>query len=112
MHSLNRGTYGTKKYGDFRWFGFRAFGSAVWRTCEKSFSGQGNSGIYFKVCYVRVPLYLGLTNASKITGDNTEDNMPVEGYITFDIKTSAVTKERIKIIINVEAQKSTSLNIL
>ena len=57
----------------------------------------------------RVPISPGLTNAPKITGDNTEDNIPNEGYITFDIKTSAVTKERIKIIINVEAQKSAKL---
>ena len=57
----------------------------------------------------RVPFAPGLTNAPKITGENTEDNIPGEGYITFDIKTSAVTKERIKIIIDVEAQKSVKL---
>ena len=57
----------------------------------------------------RVPLSPGLTNAPKITGDNTEDNIPNEGYITFDIKTSVVTKKYIKIIINVEAQKSIKL---
>ena len=57
----------------------------------------------------KVPISPGLTNAPKITGENCEDNIPGEGFITFDIKTSAVTKERIKIIIDVEAQKSIKL---
>ena len=57
----------------------------------------------------RIPVFPGLTNAPKITGENTEDNIPGEGFITFDIKTSVVTKEHIKIIIDMEAQKSIKL---
>lgn len=56
-----------------------------------------------------VPVSPGLTNTSKITGETTEDTIPGEGYITFDIRTSATTKKRIKIIIDIEAQKSITL---
>lgn len=43
-----------------------------------------------------------------IAGMNTEDKVPGEGEITYDIRFSAVTpdKERVKLIINVEAQKN------
>jgi len=43
-----------------------------------------------------------------ITGMNTEDAVPGEGTITFDIRFYAVTPgdERMKLIVNVEAQKS------
>lgn len=42
-----------------------------------------------------------------ITGMNTEDKVPGEGEITYDIRFSAVTpsKDRVKLIINIEAQK-------
>ena len=43
-----------------------------------------------------------------ITGSQTEDKVPGEGEITYDIRFSIVTKdaEHVKIIINVEAQKN------
>lgn len=49
----------------------------------------------------------GHTNSSKITGNNTEDKVPGEGTITFDIKFNIFTpsRNRIKLIVNIEAQK-------
>jgi len=46
-----------------------------------------------------------------ITGSDTVDKVPGEGQITYDIRFYAVTptKERIKLILNVEAQKSLDL---
>ncbi len=55
-----------------------------------------------------VPVYAGQTNMlPRITGDNTEDKIPNEGRITYDIKFAVYIPggERIKLIINVEAQK-------
>ncbi len=53
-----------------------------------------------------VPIEPGRTNEA-IIGDNTEDKIMHEGIVRFDIRFSAVTphKKRIKIIVNVEAQK-------
>ena len=47
-----------------------------------------------------------------ITGNDTVDKVPGEGQITYDIRFYAVTptKERIKLILNVEAQKSFNLD--
>ena len=46
-----------------------------------------------------------------ITGSDTVDKVPGEGTITYDIRFYAITptKERIKLIVNVEAQKSLDL---
>ena len=49
----------------------------------------------------------GLTNTEKISKDSEEDNIPGEGKATFDIRFSAYSgEEQIKILINIEAQKS------
>ena len=47
-----------------------------------------------------------------ITGSDTVNKVPGEGQITYDIRFYAITptKERIKLILNVEAQKSFDLN--
>lgn len=50
----------------------------------------------------------GETNAERITGSNTEDSIPEEGTILYDIRFFAclpLRDRRIKIIINVESQK-------
>lgn len=56
-----------------------------------------------------VPVYPGKTNmqSEAITGLPTEDIVPNEGDITFDIRFYAITPfgDRVKLIINVEAQK-------
>lgn len=53
------------------------------------------------------PVYPGKTTKEAITGLPTQDKVPNEGEVTYDIRFYAVTpeKERIKLIINVEAQK-------
>jgi len=51
----------------------------------------------------------GLTNHQKITGINTEDAVNEEGVIYYDLRFFAIvpkTQEKIRLIINVEAQKS------
>lgn len=62
----------------------------------------------------QVPVSPGQTNAKKkskgnrIVGSNTEDKVPEEGSVYFDIRFFAYvpnTKEPIKILLNVEAQK-------
>ncbi len=51
---------------------------------------------------------LGLTNTGRIENVQTENSVPNEGYISFDIRFSIHYKKKtIKIIINIEAQKST-----
>lgn len=53
-------------------------------------------------------IYPGKTNKnSKVTGVSTEDKVPKEGEVSFDIRFVIFTygSERIKLIINVEAQK-------
>lgn len=54
-----------------------------------------------------VPTYPGMKKMGAIEGQNTEDAVPNEGKITFDIRFSArvPTGERMKILVNVEAQK-------
>lgn len=55
----------------------------------------------------------GHTNTETIKGAPTEDNVPGEGKIFFDIRFSAYSKdELIKILINIEAQKNTSTSKL
>ncbi len=51
----------------------------------------------------------GETNQEKITGISTEDTVPEEGTVYYDLRFFAYLpngEERIKLIINVEAQKS------
>ena len=53
------------------------------------------------------PVDAGLTNLGRISGTNTEDGIPGEGKIFYDIRFSAYFQNaEIKILINVEAQKS------
>lgn len=55
-----------------------------------------------------IPVYPGkLPENEMIAGQNTEDKVPNEGEITFDIRFTAVTpgKEQIKLLLNVEGQK-------
>lgn len=54
-----------------------------------------------------VPVDPGLTNLGRIRESKTEDNVPGEGTIFFDIRFSAYSAEpRTKFLINLEAQKS------
>lgn len=57
-----------------------------------------------------VPVYPGKSNAvpEAVTGMSTEDKVPNEGEITYDIRFHAYTPDskRLKLIINVEAQKA------
>ena len=55
----------------------------------------------------KIPVAPGRTNEA-ITGDNTEDKVAYEGTIYFDIRFTIITpgEERIKLIINIEAQKN------
>lgn len=58
-----------------------------------------------------VPVLPGQTNAQeKLLGDTTEDKVPYEGYITYDIRFHAVLpaqpEKAIKLLLNVEAQKT------
>lgn len=53
------------------------------------------------------PLDAGLANMGRINASSTEDNIPGEGKIFFDIRFTAYHKEmEMKFLINVEAQKS------
>jgi predicted transposase/invertase (TIGR01784 family) len=53
------------------------------------------------------PLDAGLSNIGRVNATNTEDNVPGEGKIFFDIRFTAYHKEtEMKFLINLEAQKS------
>lgn len=53
------------------------------------------------------PLDAGLTNLGRVNAAATEDNIPGEGKIFFDIRFTAYHKEtEMKFLINIEAQKS------
>lgn len=54
-----------------------------------------------------VPVYPGRKKPEAITGMNTSNQIPNEGEVTYDILFHAFTRdmERIKLIINIEAQK-------
>ena len=55
------------------------------------------------------PLDVGLSNLGRINLFNTEDNVPGEGKIFFDIRFSAYHREmEMKFLVNVEAQRSTA----
>ena len=54
------------------------------------------------------PVDAGLSNLGRVKGTATEDNVPGEGIIYYDIRFTAYLKEKeMKILINIEAQKST-----
>ena len=54
------------------------------------------------------PVDAGLSNLGRVRGTVTEDNIPGEGIIYYDIRFTAYLKEKeMKILINIEAQKST-----
>lgn len=53
------------------------------------------------------PLDAGLSNMGRVNASNTEDNIPGEGKIFFDIRFTAYHKEtEMKFLINLEAQRS------
>ena len=53
------------------------------------------------------PLDAGLSNMGRVNASSTEDNIPGEGKIFFDIRFTAYHKEtEMKFLINLEAQKS------
>ena len=53
------------------------------------------------------PLDAGLSNLGRVNASGTEDNVPGEGKIFFDIRFSAYHKgTEMKFLINLEAQKS------
>ncbi len=53
------------------------------------------------------PVDAGLSNLGRVKGTVTEDNIPGEGIIYYDIRFTAYLKEKeMKILINIEAQKS------
>ena len=55
------------------------------------------------------PVDAGLSNLGRVKGTVTEDNIPGEGIIYYDIRFIAYLKEKeMKILINIEAQKSTN----
>ncbi len=60
-----------------------------------------------------VPIAPGLTNAEKIDSYQTEDSVPNEGYVTYDIRfMMAVASDAIEIIINIEAQRTSDFKKL
>ena len=67
---------------------------------------------------LEVPVYAWLSHKSKnefgkISGSNTEDNVPGEGVIYYDIRFNVTKgKKRIKVLINIEAQATTSVSRL
>lgn len=53
------------------------------------------------------PIDAGLSNLGRVKGTLTEDNVPGEGIIYYDIRFTAYHKEKeLKILINIETQKS------
>lgn len=60
-----------------------------------------------------VPMNPGLTNAERIDSYQTEDSIPNEGYVTYDIRfMMAVASAALEIIINIEAQKTSDFKKL
>lgn len=59
------------------------------------------------------PLDAGLSNMGRVNAASTEDNIPGEGKIFFDIRFTAYHKEtEMKFLINIEAQKSSDASKL
>ena len=60
-----------------------------------------------------VPMEPGLTNAERIDSYQTEDLIPNEGYVTYDIRfMMAVASAALEIIINIEAQRTSDFKKL
>ena len=60
-----------------------------------------------------VPMEPGLTNAERIDSYQTEDSLPNEGYVTYDIRfMMAVASAALEIIINIEAQRTSDFKKL
>ena len=60
-----------------------------------------------------VPMEPGLTNAERIDSYQTEDSLPNEGYVTYDIRfMMAVASAALEIIINIEAQQTSDFKKL
>lgn len=54
-----------------------------------------------------IPVSPGLTNTRRVEWAQTEDAVPNEGYVSFDVRFMMTLREQlVKIIINLEAQKS------
>lgn len=65
------------------------------------------SGIGDDIEVASRPIDAGLSNTGRISGSNTEDSIPGEGKIFYDIRFSAYHKKtEMKFLINIEAQKS------
>lgn len=65
------------------------------------------SGIGDDIEVASRPIDAGLSNTGRIRASNTEDNIPGEGKIFYDIRFSAYHKKtEMKFLINIEAQKS------
>ena len=61
----------------------------------------------------RIPVASGYNQLGKISGSNTEDSVLGEGRIFYDIKFPVYCKkEQFKVIINIEAQRSTNVSKL
>ena len=60
-----------------------------------------------------VPMEPGLTNTERIDSYQTEDSLPNEGYVTYDIRfMMAVASAALEIIINIEAQRTSDFKKL
>lgn len=65
------------------------------------------------ICIGMVPVEPGLTNMGRVDSVQTEDAVPNEGYVTYDIRFMLTVVElELEIIINVEAQRSMAYSTL
>lgn len=65
------------------------------------------------ICIGMVPVEPGLTNMGRVDSVQTEDAVPNEGYVTYDIRFMLIVVElESEIIINVEAQRSMAYSTL
>ena len=76
------------------------FKNYTYEEIENCIDGEPEIGVH--------PVHPGKGKVEAITGMNTESTIPNEGEVSFDVRCYAITrgKERVKLIINVEAQKS------
>lgn len=65
------------------------------------------------ICIGMVPVEPGLTNMGRVDSVQTEDAIPNEGYVTYDIRFALIIVElELEIIINVDAQRSMAYSTL
>lgn len=65
------------------------------------------------ICIGMVPVESGMTNMGRVDSVQTEDAIPNEGYVTYDIRFALIIVElELEIIINVEAQRSMAYSTL